>query len=83
MADNRRAPKAKKAELQQALAKSNTAWAAATAIVMSHNGFDANGHIVDKAAAQQSVKDLARTLGRYIGSLRSLKALIRQFNLQI
>ena len=83
LSDNRRAPKAKKAELQQALAKSDAAWAAATAIVISHNGFDANGNIVDKAAAQRSAKELAGALQRYIGSLRQVRALIRQFNLQI
>jgi hypothetical protein len=54
---HRKAPASKKAELQRDLARSNTAWAPVLAIVMRHNGFDANGNVVDKAAAQQSVKD--------------------------
>jgi len=50
--DHRRASNTKKAELLRALALSNSAWAAATIIAMRHNGFDANGKVVDKAAAQ-------------------------------
>jgi hypothetical protein len=82
MADNPRASKSKKAELQKSLTTSDTAWAAATSIVMRHNGFDANGNIVDRAAARKSVKDMAGALQRYIGAIRNLKALIRQFNQQ-
>jgi hypothetical protein len=83
LADNPRASKSKKAELRKSLTTSDTAWAAATSIVMSHNGFDAKGNIVDRAAAQQSVKALAGALQRYIGAIRNLKALIRQFKMEV
>jgi len=83
MSNHRRAPNSKKTELRTALSMSNTAWAQATSIVMSHNGFDANGNVVDKAAARQSIKDLAKALQRYSGSVRSLKRLIHQFNKEV
>jgi hypothetical protein len=51
-------------------------------IVLSHNGFDANGNVVDKAAAKQSVKALSTALQRYAGSMKSLKALIRLYNME-
>ena len=80
MSDNRRAPASKKAEIRTDLAKSNAAWAAATSIAIGHRGFDANGNVIDKAAAQQSIKDLAKALQRYTGSAKDLKRLIHQFN---
>ncbi len=78
LSDHRRAPASKKAELQNALLKSNKAWAPVPYIVLRHNGFDAQGNVVDKAAAQQSVKDLSQALKRYAGSMKSLKALYRE-----
>ncbi len=80
--DHRRAPASKKAELQRDLASSNAAWTPVLAIVMGHNGFDANGNVIDKAAAQQSVKDLSRALHRYNASLKNLKALIRLYSME-
>jgi type I site-specific restriction endonuclease len=80
--DHRRAPASKKAELQKDLAKSNNAWAPVSSIVTRHNGFDTNGNVVDRAAARQSVKDLSKALKRYIASVRNLRALIKQFNLE-
>src|SRR5690349_2253855 len=56
---HRKAPASKKAELRRDLAKSNTAWGPVPAIAARHNGFDSNGTVVDKAAAQQSVKALS------------------------
>jgi hypothetical protein len=82
IADNPKASKSKKAELRKALLTSNTAWTAATYIAMRHNGFDTEGNIVDRAAAQKSVKDLSRALQRYSGAIRSVKSLIRQYNLE-
>jgi hypothetical protein len=82
LSDHRRAPASQKAELQSNLAKSNTAWAPVPFIVMRHNGFDANGNVVDKVAAQQSIKDLSRALQRYATSMKNLKALIKQYNLE-
>ena len=75
--------KAKKAELQKKLAISNVAWTSVPPIVISHNGFDTNGNVVDKAAARQSVRDLSKALQRYIGSIKNLKALLRQLNLKV
>jgi hypothetical protein len=77
---NRKASHSKKAELLSDLAKSDTAWASATIIAMQHRGFDANGKVVDKAAAQQSLKDLAGALQHYAMAIKNLKAHIRQFN---
>ncbi len=80
--DHRRAPASKKAELRTDLAKSNTAWAPVLSIVLSHNGFDANGNVVDKVAARQSVKALSKALQRYAGSMKHLKALIRLYSME-
>jgi hypothetical protein len=80
LSDHKKTPARKKAALQKDLAKSNAAWAAVPSIVFSHNGFDAQGNVVDKAAARQSVKDLSRALQRYKASIKSLNALIRQYN---
>jgi len=80
--DHRTAPARKKTELQKDLAISNAAWAPVPSIVMRHNGFDAQGNVVDKAAARQSVKDLSKALQRYNASIRKLKALLRQYKLE-
>ena len=80
MKDNKNASERKKAEVQRALARSNAAWAPVPSIVMSHNGFDAQGNVVDKAAARQSVKDLSKALQRYNASTKKLKALLRQYS---
>jgi hypothetical protein len=81
--DNPKASKSKKADLQKSLAKSNAAWAPVPFIVARHNGFDAQGNVVDKAAARQSVKDLSRALQRYAGAMKNLRALIRQYNQEL
>ena len=81
--NNSSASKSKRAELQKSLTTSNTAWAPVPSIVMRHNGFDANGNVVDKAAARQSVKDLSKALQRYNASIKNLKALLRQLNLKV
>lgn len=82
MSDHKRAPARKQAELQKDLAKSNEAWAPVHFIAMRHNGFDAQGHVVDKAAARQSIKDLSKALQRYNASLKNLKALLRQYGME-
>ena len=74
MMDNRTASDAKKAEVQRHLTICNAALASATTLVMKHNGFDAKGYVVDKAAAQKSVKDLAQSLQRHAASVRNLDA---------
>ena len=83
MSDHGKAPARKKAELQKDLAISNAAWAPVPSIVMRHNGFDAQGNVVDKAAARQSVKDLSKALQRHNASIKNLKALLRQLNLKV
>jgi hypothetical protein len=78
--DHSKAFASKKAELLRDLAAANAAWSPVPYIVNRHNGFDAQGNVVDKAAARQSVKDLSQALKRYQKSIRNLKALIREFN---
>ena len=80
MSDHGKAPARKKAELQKDLALSNAAWAPVPSIVITHNGFDAQGNVVDKAAARQSVKDLSKALQRYNASIKNLKAFLRQYS---
>ena len=79
--NNSKASKSKKAELQKDLAISNAAWAPVPSIVIRHNGFDAQGNVVDKAAARQSVKDLSKALQRYNASIKNLKAFLRQYSI--
>src|SRR5512140_3818014 len=67
--DHSRAFASKKADLLKELAKSDAAWTPVPYIVMRHNGFDANGNVVDKAAARQSIKDLSQALKRYRRSI--------------
>ena len=80
--NNSGASKSKKAQLQKDLAISNAAWASVPSIVARHNGFDANGNVVDKAAARQSVRDLSKALQRFNGSIKNLKALLRQYSME-
>ena len=82
MSDHKKAPARKKAELKKDLEISNAAWAPVPSIVMRHNGFDAQGNVVDKAAARQSVKDLSRALQRYNASIKKLKAFLRQYKME-
>jgi hypothetical protein len=82
MSDFRRAPKSKKAEIEKDLAISNTAWVPVASIVMKHTGFDAQGKVIDKAAAQQSIKDLSKALQRYKTSIKNLKALMRLYGIE-
>ncbi len=79
--DHSRQFNSKKAELLKDLAASDAAWAPVPAIAMRHSGFDANGNVIDRAAAKQSIKDLSRALQRYNRSIKELRALIKQFNL--
>ena len=82
LSDHRKAPARQKAEIQKDLELSNAAWAAVPSIVGRHNGFDAQGHVVDKAAARQSIKDLSKALQRYNASLKKLKAFLRQYSVK-
>ena len=82
LSDHRKAPARLKAEIQKDLARSNEAWAPVPSIIVRHNGFDAQGNVVDKAAARQSVKDLSRALQRYHASLKNLKAFLRQYTVE-
>ena len=82
MSDNRRIGARKKAEVQKDLAIANAAWAPVPSIVMSHNGFDAQGNVIDKAAARQSVTELSKALKRYAGSMKNLKALMRLYSME-
>ena len=83
MMNNAKVSNAKKANLQRALTASNSAWGPVPSIAMRHSGFDSSGNVVDKAAAQQSIRDLSRALQRYNASVKRLKSLLRQFNLKV
>jgi len=82
MIDNRRIGARKKAEVQKDLEKVNAAWAPVHSIVLSHNGFDAQGNVIDKAAARQSVKELSKALKRFVASTKNLKALMSLYSLE-
>jgi hypothetical protein len=62
-----------KTEVNKHLAVCNSALSAAGAIVTQHKGFDADGKVVDRAAAQKSVKDLAYYLRQHAGSVHNLQ----------
>jgi hypothetical protein len=55
----------------------------AGAIIVDHNGFDANGKVIDPQAASQTVKDAASALqeGRqaHLGKGKALAAAIKEF----
>jgi hypothetical protein len=72
----------KKAEVQKDLEVANAAWAAVPSIILSHNGFDAQGNVVDKAAARQSVTELSNALKRFVRSVKNLKALMRLYGVE-
>jgi hypothetical protein len=82
MIDNRRVGARKKAEVQKDLEVANAAWAAVPSIILSHNGFDAQGNVVDKAAARQSVTELSNALKRFVRSVKNLKALMRLYGVE-
>jgi hypothetical protein len=71
---NKDASAADKAKIQRHLDICNSALAGATNIVVKHEGFDSNGKVVDKAAAQKSVKDLNLLLLKHAASVRNLSA---------
>ena len=79
MREHKEAPARKKDRVQKDLASSNAAWAPVPSIVIRHNGFDAEGNVIDKAAARESVKDLSKALQRYKTSLKKLKEILRQY----
>jgi hypothetical protein len=71
---NKDASAADIAEIKKHLNICNSALASATTIVMKHEGFDSAGKVVDKAAAQKSVKDLNKLLLLHAASVRNLSA---------
>ena len=81
MSDYRRAPKRIKAEIQKDLDISNAAWTPVASIVMKHTGFDAQGKIIDKVAAQKSINELSKALQHYKTAVKNLKTLMRQYGL--
>ena len=68
----KKASVAEKNEVQKHLTICNSAFMAAGAIVSKHDGFDAKGKLVDRAAAQKSIKDLSYYLRQHVGSLHNL-----------
>jgi hypothetical protein len=72
LAKNKDASAADKAKIQKHLNICNSSLAAATTIVVKHEGFDSSGKVVDKAAARQSIKDLNLLLLKHAASVRNL-----------
>jgi hypothetical protein len=68
-----------KAEVRKHLSICNSAIASAGTIVAKHAGFDANGKVIDRAAAQKSIKDLAYYLRQHAGSVKNLQEHINQY----
>jgi hypothetical protein len=62
-----------KEEVQKHLSICNSALVSAGTIVWRHAGFDANGTVVDRALARQSIKDLANYLRQHAGSIKNMK----------
>lgn len=64
----------KQAELLKHLQICNSSIVAAGIVVSKHAGFDAQGNVVDRAAAIKSIKDLSYYLRLHAGSIKNLKA---------
>lgn len=62
-----------KAELEKHLAICNSALDSAKAIVDNHPGFDANGNVIDRAVAKETLKKFANIIQQHAGSVRNLK----------
>ena len=62
-----------KAEVQKHLAICNSAILSAGTIVSKHAGFDAKGHVIDKASAIKSIDRLSYFLRQHAGSVKNLK----------
>ena len=62
-----------KAEVSKHLSICNSAIASAGTVVANHAGFDSNGKLVDRAAAQKSIKALAYYLRQHAGSVKNLQ----------
>ncbi len=71
---NKNASAADKAKIQKHLDICNSALAGATTIVTKHEGFNAKGKVVDKSAAEKSIKDLNKMLLTHATSVRNLSA---------
>jgi hypothetical protein len=74
---HKNASAADKAKVEKHLSTCNSALAAAAAVVMKHEGFNAKGDVVDKAAAKRSVTKLNQALLLHAGSIRQLEAHIK------
>ena len=70
---NKKSTLSEKEEVQKHLAICNSALGAAGSVVSKHAGFDAKGHVIDRAAAIQSIKDLSYYLRQHVGSIQNLE----------
>ena len=70
---NKKATSSEKAEVRKHLSICNSAISSAGAIVARHAGFDADGTVIDKGLARESVKDLANYLRQHAGSIKNLR----------
>ena len=70
---NKKATTPEKREVSKHLSICNSAIAAAGSIVAIHAGFDANGEVINKGLARQSIQDLANYLRQHAGSIKNLQ----------
>lgn len=62
-----------KAEVTRYLTVCDSAIASAGTIAAKQAGFDAGGNVIDRGAAQKSIKDLAYYLQQHAGSVKKLE----------
>jgi hypothetical protein len=74
---HKNAKAAEKAEVERHLATCNTALFAAQAVVNAHQGFDANGKVIDRAQAIQSIKLLTKYVQQHAASVKNIKEHLR------
>ena len=62
-----------KAEVERHLATCNTALYSAQAVVTAHRGFDANGKVLDRALAIESIKLLNKYVQQHAAAVKNIK----------
>jgi hypothetical protein len=74
---HKNAKASEKAEVERHLATCNTSLYAAQAVVNAHQGFNANGKVIDRALAIQSIKLLNKYVQQHAASVKNIKEHLR------
>lgn len=74
---NKNAKASEKAEVERHLATCNTSLYAAQGVINAHSGFDANGKVIDRAQAIQSIKLLNKYVQQHAASVKNIKEHLR------